>query len=805
MKFTLSWLHDHLETEKSLEQIAEALTSIGLEVEEVDKRTALAPFVIARVLTAEKHPDADRLQVLGVDTGDGKALQVVCGAPNARAGLVGVFAAPGTYIPGLETTLAVGTIRGIESFGMLCSERELLLSDAHDGIIELADNAPLGTPFNVYAGLDDPVIDVSLTPNRADCASVHGIARDLAAAGIGTLKQNRIKPIAGAAAKHSIKVRINSPADKPCCLGFAWRVVKNVKNGPAPEWLQKRLQAVGQNPVNALVDITNYLTFDRGRPLHVFDADKIKGDLVIRQAHEGEKLVALNGREYTLSSRHCVIADDKGVVSISGIMGGARTGCDANTRDVMIESALWDPLEIARTGRELGIISDARYRFERGVDPDFMVPGLELATHMVCGLCGGTAGKMEIAGFKKPVEHKIRLPFSEIRRLTGLDIPAEDVRSILTRLGFGLTGADDCPTVKVPSWRADVHEKADLVEEVMRIYGIGRITPQPLTTGQALFGKILTPLQIRSRNARRALASCGMMEAVTWSFISDKAARLFGDGQAGLKLANPIAADMSDMRPSLLPGLISAARRNADRGFADIALFEVSDIYKGSTAEKQHRVAAGIRSGTAGLAGSSRFWSGNAGTVSVFDAKADALAVLDACGIAADRLQIARGAPSWYHPGRSGVIRLGPKMVLGHFGEFHPETLENLDTDGPLCGFEIFMDAIPPAKKKAGKARPPLALSPLQKITRDFAFVVDKTVPASTIINAAAAADKKQIESVRIFDLFEGKSLGANKKSIAIAVSIQPANHTLTDKEIDSLSQKIIGNVLKTTGGNLRA
>jgi len=515
MKFTLSWLKDHLETDKSLEEIADTLTAIGLEVEAVDNRAGLNAFMIARVLEAEKHPDADKLQVLKVDAGDGRPVQVVCGAPNARAGLIGVFAPPGTYVPGLDTTLAVGKIRGVESLGMMCSGRELLLSDDHSGIIELPGDAPVGTPFAVYAGLNDPVIDISLTPNRADCAGVHGIARDLAAAGIGTLKEEVI-PAINANTENPVKVTVEAAGREPLCLGFAWRLLKNIKNGPSPKWLQQRLTAIGLRPVNALVDITNYLTFDQGRPLHVFDADKIQGKLTVRPARDGEKLLALNGKEYALSTAHCVIADERGVLSISGIMGGQQSGCDDKTTNVIVESALWDARAIARTGRELGIISDARYRFERGVDPDSMLPGLDLATHMMAELCGGTPTKAEVTAVQPVAQRKIAFPLAEIKRLTSLDVPEAETRAILTRLGFRPEGKGKTVTVTVPGWRPDIHEKADLVEEVMRIYGIERITPQPLASQTEISGKILTSLQIRSRDTRRALASRGMMEVLIW-------------------------------------------------------------------------------------------------------------------------------------------------------------------------------------------------------------------------------------------------------------------------------------------------
>lgn len=803
MKFTLSWLKDHLETDASLGDIANALTSIGLEVEEVDDRSSMKTFVIARVLTAEKHPDADKLQVLGVDTGDGKPIQVVCGAPNARAGLVGVFASPGTYVPGIDTTLAVGKIRGMESFGMMCSERELELSNEHNGIIELPVDAPIGQSFATYAQLDDPVIDVSITPNRPDCTGVRGIARDLAAYGIGTLKPLHTPKINEEGAS-SVGVKLDFEGEKTLCLGFAWREVKGVKNTASPKWMQQRLTAIGLRPINALVDMTNYITFDLGRPLHVFDADKVKGVLTVRRGRKGEKLSALNGKEYELGANNCVIADDNGVESIAGIIGGERTGCDENTKNVVIESALWDATNIAATGREFGIVTDARYRFERGVDPAFMEPGLEFATQMVLDLCGGTPTKKEVSGYCEPSPYKIQFPFAEIKRLTSLDVSQQEATAILARLGFKVEGSGDIVTVIVPSWRPDIAGKADLVEEVMRIYGIDKITPQPMETYAAVNGRILTTLQSRSHAARRMLASRGMLEAVTYSFISEKVAKVFHGGQPELKLANPISSDMTDMRPSLLPGLIMAAERNNARGFSDLALFEVSAIYEGDTPDKQRRVAGGIRRGTAKLDGAGRFWAANSAAVDVFDAKADAFAVIDACGMDASKLQIETDAPDWYHPGRSGVIKLGPKVIIGHFGEFHPDTLNALGANGPLCGFEIYLDVIPEQKKKPTKTRPSLTLSPFQTVRRDFAFVVDQSVTAASIIRAAAGADKKLIQSVQVFDLFSGAAIGEGKKSVAIEITIQPMERTLTDEDFEALGAKVIENVVKTTGGALR-
>lgn len=815
MKFTLSWLKDHLETEATLDEIVAKLTAIGLEVEHVDDKSRFKPFVIAKVLTAVQHPDADRLRVLTVDTGDGKPpVQVVCGAPNARAGLVGAFAAPGTYVPGIDVTLGVGKIRGVESHGMMCSERELQLSDEHDGIIDLPQDAPVGASFATYAHLDDPVIEINLTPNRPDATGVHGIARDLAAAGLGRLRDGSVAPIEGSGAC-PVRVTIEAP---DLCPGFALRQVTGVKNGPSPKWLQQRLIAIGLRPISALVDITNYVTFDRGRPLHVFDAAKVRGSLVVRRAREGETVLALDEREYTLDPSICVIADAAGVESIAGVMGGEHSGCDENTTDVLIESALWDPMATARTGRALGIVTDARYRFERGVDPEFMGAGLELGTRMVMDFCGGTpsepeivlgtptSGEGEIVGATGHRYREIDFPLSETKRLTGLGVDRTESIAILERLGFMPKGATDGDTVRfiVPSWRPDIDGKADLVEEIMRIHGVDEITSVPLASHGAVNGRILTTLQVRTRNAKRALAVRGMMEAVTWSFIPEAHARAFGGGRPELKLSNPIAADMSDMRPSLLPGLLVAARRNADRGFADVALFEVSGAYEGDTPDAQRRVAAGIRRGTATLEGSGRNWAGNAHNVGVYDAKADAIAALEACGAPVDRLQVEAGGPDWYHPGRCGTIKLGPKVVLGTFGEFHPRTLEKLDVSGPLCGFEVFIDAVPEPKAKPTRIKPKLELSAFQAVKRDFAFVVDRQVEAGTLTRAALGADRKLIAGVNVFDVFEGASLGPDKKSIAIEVAIQPVDRTLTDEDFEALAKRIVESVAKQTGGVLR-
>ncbi|MDQ0455474.1 phenylalanine--tRNA ligase subunit beta [Rhizobium paknamense] len=807
MKFTLSWLKDHLETDATLDEICERLTAIGLEVEDVDDRAAYKPFTIARILTAEKHPEADRLKVLTVDAGDGKPVQIVCGAPNARAGLVGAWARPGTYVPGIDVTLSVGKIRGVESHGMMCSEKELNISEDHNGIIDLPEDAPIGTSFASYAGLDDPVIEINLTPNRPDCTSIYGIARDLAASGLGTLKAPKA-PSFTVEGETAQEVRIELD-DARLCPGFAYRLVRGVKNGPSPKWMQQRLKSIGLRPISALVDVTNYMTFDQGRPMHVFDADKVKGALTVRRARQGEEILALDTRTYKLTPNTVVIADDNGVESIGGIMGGEHSGCDENTVNVLVESALWDPINIAKSGRSLGIITDARYRFERGVDPEYMIPGLDRTTQLIVEMCGGTAAASKVVGYKGHEKKVVSFPFSEVKRLTGLTVSNTEARTILTGLGFEVEGDGEVVQVAVPSWRPDVDGKADLVEEVMRIHGVDKIKPEPLPPTGSVNGRILTTLQIRTRTARRALAARGMLEAVTWSFIPEDQAKLFGGGSAALKLANPIAADMSDMRPSLLPGLLTAAQRNADRGFGDVAIFEVSGTYEGDTPEGQRRVAGGIRRGTASLAGSGRLWSnaakGGGKPVDVYDAKADAMAVLEACGLPMANVQIEQGGPDWYHPGRSGTIKMGPKVVLGHFGEFHPKTLAALDVSGALCGFEIYLDAMQEPKKKATRTKPALELSPFQMVKRDFAFVVDSKVEAGSLIKAATSADRKLITGVNVFDVFEGASLGEGKKSIAIEVLIQPVDKTLTDEDFDALTKKIVGNVEKTTGGTLRA
>jgi len=802
MKFTLPWLKDHLDTDASLPEIVEKLTMIGLEVETVeDKAKQYEPFKVVSVISAVQHPNADRLRVCMVDTGQGPPLQIVCGAPNARAGMKAVLGLPGTYIPAKKITLSVGKIRDVESHGMLISGAEIGFSDDHDGIMEMPADAPVGTPFAEVLGLSDPVIEINLTPNRSDCTGVNGIARDLGATLIGDYKENAPKRIEGRF-PCPVTVTIEAPQ---LCPAFGLRLVKGVKNGPSPEWLQKRLTTIGLRPINALVDITNFITFDRGRPLHVFDAAKVKGNITVRRAKNGEQLLALDGRTYTLDEGVCVIADEKGVESLAGVMGGEESGCDANTTDVLIESALWDAFNIAQTGRKLGINSDARYRFERGVDPNFMLPGLELATKMVMDLCGGEPSEIVVAGDPTPKEKVVDFPLSEVPRLAGLKLPLSEVRRILEKLGFFAAGQGERLKVAVPSWRPDVHGRADIVEEVVRIAGVDRVPPTPFPRGGDARKPVLTPIQVRTRKAKRTLAARGLTEAVTWSFVSKREAELFGGGKPELALANPIAAELSDMRPSLLPGLLMAVQRNADRGLVDVALFEVGQVFKGDQPQDQFTAASGLRRALARPEGNGRHWSTAVKPVDAFDAKADAFAVLAAAGSPMHALQIVPGGPAWFHPGRSGTIQIGPKNIIGHFGELHPRTLAALKAEGPLVGFEVLLETIPEPKAKATRAKAVLELSPFQPVERDFAFMVDTGVKAADVVRAAQSVDKKLIVNVSVFDLYEGKGIEPGKKSIAIAVTLQPREKTMTDEEIDALAAKIVAEVGKRTGGVLRA
>ncbi len=800
MKFTLSWLREHLSGDYTLDDVTGTLNRIGFEVEGVeDKAAKLKGFSIAYVVSAAPHPNADKLRVCMVDTGAGEPVQVVCGAPNARTGMKSVFSPPGTYIPGKDITLGVGTIRGVESRGMLCSAAELELSEDHDGIIELPADAPVGAVYVDWAGFGDPVIEIAVTPNRADGLGIFGIARDLAAAGVGTLVETPITPVPGT---YPCPVSVTIAEGAPC-PAFALRLIRGVKNGPSPDWLQAKLRAIGLRPINSLVDVTNFLTFDRNRPLHVFDAGKVHGNLVVRRAVAGESLLALDGKTYALDETMCVIADDRAVESLAGVMGGEESGCDEATVDVLVESALWEPINIAQTGRKLGLNSDARFRFERGIDPAFTVPGLELATKLILDLCGGEPSEIVLAGAIPDTTRVIAFPLSLTEKLTGLVADDAEQVATLTRLGFKVEGTSGTVRVTPPSWRGDIEGKADLVEEVIRIAGLDRVPSLPFPRDETARKPVLTTLQLRTRKAKRALAARGLVEAVTWSFVPKAQAEAFGGGQPELALANPIASDLSDMRPSLLPGLIRSAQANADRGFGDVALFEVGQIFKGDRPQDQFMAATGLRRGTAKPSGAGRHWSGKPASVDAFDAKADALALLAACGAPVANLQISTDAPAWFHPGRSGTFRLGPNAI-GHFGELHPSVLEALDADGPLVAFEVLIDRIPEPKAKATRVKPLLDLAAFQPVERDFAFVVARSVAAGDLVKAAAGVDRKLITAVNVFDVYEGPGIDADKKSVALSVTLQPREKTLTDAEIEAVAARIVADVGKKTGATLR-
>ena len=802
MKFTLAWLKEHLDTDASLDEICEKLTMIGLEVDTVEnKGPALAAFTTAKVISAEQHPNADRLRVCLVDTGEAE-VQVVCGAPNARAGMVGVFAPSGTYIPGSDFTLKDVEIRGVASRGMLCSERELQLSDEHDGIIDLPADSPVGAPFAKVAGLDDPIIDVGLTPNRGDCAGVRGIARDLAAAGLGSLKRapgwDQQMP---AAFESPVKVRLDLPADaSDACKAFAGRYIRGVKNGPSPKWLQDRLRAVGLRPISALVDITNFFTMDTARPLHVFDAGKLEGDVVVRLSKPGEEIAALDNKTYTLAEGMTVVSDEGGEGhALGGIIGGEATGCTEETTDVYVEAAWFDPLRTASTGRRLGIHSDARYRFERGVDPESLVPGVEAATAMILELCGGEASEVVFAGETPDWRRSVSLRPARVEALTGLAVETSEQVRILAALGFEPTDAGDVIQTTPPPWRPDIDGEADLVEEVTRIVGFDQIpmTPLPRVSNQP--APALNLAQARRVRARRALAGRGMVEALTFSFMKQDDAERFGGGDASLAVDNPISADLATMRPSIIPNLLAAAGRNFARAQRSGALFEVGPTYRNPSETGQDWIAAGLRWGEA----VGRHWSGGRRGVDAFDAKSDALAALAAVG-APTEAPVQAAAQPWQHPGRSGEIRLG-KNLLARFGEIHPAVVADYDIDAPVVAFEVFLDNAPVPKKKAnGKTKPFLTLDALLPVERDFAFLVDADVPAQKAVAAARAADRNMIAAVEAFDAYQGKGVDDGKKSLGLAVSFQPKDATLTDAEIEALAAKVVAAVEKATGGSLR-
>lgn len=803
MKFTLSWLKDHLDTDATLDEVVERLTMLGLEVEGVEDRAkGLEDFVIGEVLEAAPHPDADKLQVLKVNNG-AETLQVVCGAPNARAGLKGVFGASGMYVPGIDLTLKPAKIRGVESNGMMLSEREMGLSDEHTGIVDLDTDAPAGTRAVDVMGLGDPVIEIAITPNRGDCLGVRGIARDLAASGMGTLKPLKIEAVP-AAFDSPIDVKIDLPEDaKDACSQFAGRYVRGVKNGPSPKWMQDRLLAIGLRPISALVDITNYSTFDLGRPLHVFDADKVSGDITARLGRKGEKLLALDGKEYDIDEEMCVIADDAKAEALAGVMGGEESGCTEDTVNVFIESAIFDPIRTAATGRKLNLMSDARYRFERGIDNDFAVDGCENATRLIMDLCGGEPSQTIVAGDGPDWRRTISFRPARVKELTGVEVDEADMQRIIEVLGFTVTKAAEAWSVDVPAWRGDMVGEACVVEEIVRVHGYHNIPHVSLERVENLPHPALTEGQQKRRSVRRTLAARGIVEAVTYSFMPGDQAALFGAVPDTLRLTNPISSDLGVMRPSVLPNLIAAIGRNDARGFGDGALFEVGPQFAGDAPEDQAQVAAGVRSGMA----VGRNWAGAARKVDAFDAKADAIAALKAAGAPVDNLQVfaaEEGGPAWYHPGRSGTLRLGPKTVLANFGEVHPGILKRMGVKGPVAAFEVFLDHLPKPKKKSGQARPLVKLSAFQPVDRDFAFVVDAAVEAAQVLRAAQSADKALIAGVSLFDVYEGENLGPGKKSLAIQVTLQPFEATLTDEDIEAVAAKVVAAVAKATGGELR-
>jgi len=784
MKFSLSWLKDHLDTTASVEEIAAKLNAIGLEVEGVEDPAAkLVGFRIAKVLTAARHPDADKLQVLSVDLGDGNPLQVVCGAPNARAGLVGVLGLPGAVVPANGMELKKSAIRGVESNGMMCSTRELELGEDHDGIIELPADAPIGTPFAEYHG-SDPVFDVAITPNRPDCMGVYGIARDLAAAGLGTLK-----PVPAKATPGSFPCPTEIRTDDPDgCPAFYGRVIRGVKNGPSPEWMQARLLSAGQRPISALVDITNYVMLAYGRPAHAYDLAKLTGAIFARRAVDGETVLALNGKEYTLDNEMTVIADDAGVHDIAGIMGGEHSGCSDTTTDVLLEVAYFNSARIGDTGRKLNLTSDARQRFERGVDPAFLDAGLDLLTALILEICGGEASEVVRAGTPPTTPKVVAYDPARSLWLGGVTIPDNTQRATLAALGFI---ADDAWNVTIPTWRPDVDGAADIVEEVVRIHGIDNVDSVALPRADGVARPTATPAQKLERRVRRAAAARGLNEAVTWSFLPVPEAEAFATGNGGLwVLANPISEDMKAMRPSLLPGLLSAVRRNVDRGAASLRLFELGRRYlRGDAGHSDERLTLG-----AVLAGekTARGWAtGKAQPFDAFDAKAEALALLAEAGAPVDNLQVMGEAGPQFHPGQSGTLRLGPKTVLARFGMLHPATLKQFDIGVPVAAVELFLEAIPGKRGAATFARSAYAPPALQSVTRDFAFLVDAALPAGDLVRTVKGADKANIVAVRLFDDFRGAGVPEGQKSLAVEVTLQPGDKSYTEADLKAIAERV--------------
>ena len=795
MKFTLSWLKDHLATDASVDQVVDAMTMAGLEVEHVeDPGAKLKAFSVARIVEAVQHPNADRLRVCQVDTRDGRK-EIVCGAPNARAGLVTIYAPIGTYIPGSGITLEPRPVRGVVSNGMLCSAAELETAEESHGIIELPDDLAVGAAAAEALGLE-AVIDFEVTPNRPDWLGVAGIARDLAAAGVGRLKDLSVAPVKGAF-PCPLEIRISAP---DACPTFAGRLVRGLKNGPSPEWLQRKLTSVGLRPINALVDVTNYLTYDRDRPLHVYDAAKIQGGFLdARMGREGESLLALDGRTYPVGPEICVIADASGVVDLGGVMGGASTGCSEETTEVFIEAAYFDPIRTAETGRKLGLVSDAQYRFARGVDPGFVVPGLELATKLILELCGGEASDIQVTGEPLAPVPAVDFDPAYVHRLAGLSVGHEGVQEILTRLGFEVRPHGARLHVQPPSWRRDVEGPADLVEEVARITGYGALPSTPLPALEPPPGGVLTARQARIQKGRRVLAALGYREAATWSFTSRAAAELFGGGQETLVLANPIAAELDCMRPSLLANLIQAAGRNAARGLHDAALFEIGPVFAGDEPSDQRTAMGAVLA-----AHPPRHWETGAPD-ELFRLKGDLFGLLEELGAPTGSLQVAQGQASpWWHPGRSARLQLGPKTMIAEFGALHPRVLTALDVKGPIYAFELWVEAIPEPKRKGAKTRPRFDASSLMPLSRDFAFVVGQERAAGDLVRAVTGADKALISGARVFDVYQGPGVAEGEKSVAIEVDIQPRDKTLTDAEIEQLSGRIVAAAEKL-GAKLRS
>lgn len=787
MKFTLGWLKEYLETNADLDQICETLTAIGLEVEEVvDRSKNLAAFKVAQILEAKPHPDADKLQVCRVNTGE-EELQIVCGAPNARAGINVVLAPVGTVIPTNGMKIKASKIRGVESSGMLCSAAELGLGEDHSGIIEMSpENDNIAKPYAEISGLNDPMIEIAITPNRGDCLGVYGIARDLAAAGLGTLKPLAIEEIA-ANGSSPIQVEIK---EKEACPLFIGRYFKGVKNSPSPKWLQQRLETIGLRPISALVDITNYIAFTFGRPLHVYDANKLYGNLTVRKAQDKETIQALDEKEYTLDSSVTVIADDKAPHAIAGVIGGEDSGCDLETTDVFLEVALFDDVDVAKAGRKLDIITDSRYRFERKVDPAFLNAATEIASKMILDLCGGQASEAVIAGKEPEWQRSLDFAWEKTEKLSGVAITPQQSITILESLGFSISGN----TISIPSWRPDIEGEADIVEEIVRIYGYDKIPTLPLPQDKNNTNRKPS----RADSIRQHLASLGMNEAITWSFMQSGKAEQFGCKEDSLRLLNPISSEMDIMRPSILPNLLDAVVRNTARSHKDLALFELGLIFKSVTPEGQIPSVAGIRSGE----NASKNIYETPRTFDVFDAKSDALEALEAAGAPVDNLRVTRDVPSYFHPGRAGALCLG-KNVLGYFGELHPSILKTFDIAQTVVGFEVFLNQLPPVKKKKGTARTRFDVSDYQASTRDFAFIVDAKTPVDDILRVAQNADKQLIDAISLFDIYQGKGIEEGKKSIAFSLLIQPKNATLTEEQLDALSQKVIKAVEKQ-GGTLR-